>query len=284
MKEKLELTYKNKLMHLWSPPYLKFCGLSWHTTHFVPLRIGLDCLIEHEQYIIKRFGGEPFDGWTPKNSEELEYWNNVYDVERLQRTIVKTCNQIEKNTYTRVERNLSDANLNLLEAQKKGYRINKDGKILNPKGKILNGTIHTTGRRQFSMKDSNGHTIKIMVHKLQAFQMFGQKMFEEGIQVRHLDNDCLNNAVYNIDIGTQSENMMDRPKEERRRNASNPKHDHEAIIRDHKAGFNYAQLMRKYNISSKGTISHIIKNSLKSQNACKDVCKDTQEGGSGDHQ
>jgi hypothetical protein len=57
--------------------------------------------------------------------------------------------------------------------------------------------------------------------------------------------------------------MLDIPKEQRILNASNPTHDHENIIKDRTLGYTYKQLMEKYGISSKGTISFILNKSLK---------------------
>jgi len=85
--------------------------------------------------------------------------------------------------------------------------------------------------------------------------------------VRHLDGNPLNNRVENIEIGTNSDNMMDIPKAVRITKSSHPTHTHQMIIEDRKKGYSYSQLMGKYNISSKGTISFIIKNSLASKAA-----------------
>lgn len=57
--------------------------------------------------------------------------------------------------------------------------------------------------------------------------------------------------------------MLDIPLEKRIINASNPTHNHEAIIKDRAEGYTYKQLMEKYGISSKGTISFILNKSLK---------------------
>lgn len=67
--------------------------------------------------------------------------------------------------------------------------------------------------------------------------------------------------------------MLDIPKEIRVINASNPTHDHEAIIKDRKNGYTYKELMGKYGISSKGTISFIINKALKNKEQLQQIKK-----------
>lgn len=104
------------------------------------------------------------------------------------------------------------------------------------------------------------------VHRLQAFQKYGDAIFGEGIVVRHLDGNRFNNSSENILIGTARDNIMDMPAETRKRKARiaanhNPsKHPEEIVLeikKDRAAGMTYRQLMRKYGIRSKGTISYM---------------------------
>lgn len=90
-------------------------------------------------------------------------------------------------------------------------------------------------------------------------------MFRTGIVVRHLDGVRTNNSWSNIAIGTHSDNMMDVPKKKRILKASNPQYSHMDIIRDRRKGMSYKDIMNKYNITSKGTISFIINKSLCAQ-------------------
>ncbi len=71
---------------------------------------------------------------------------------------------------------------------------------------------------KFNVKHE-GCSYPVLLHKLAAYQKYGEAAFEEGIVVRHLDNNSLNNELDNIAIGSQSDNMMDRPVEERKRHA-----------------------------------------------------------------
>lgn len=41
-----------------------------------------------------------------------------------------------------------------------------------------------------------------MIHRLQAYQKFGDKIYEDGIVVRYLNGDRYDNSYDNIGIGT----------------------------------------------------------------------------------
>jgi hypothetical protein len=56
-------------------------------------------------------------------------------------------------------------------------------------------------------------SINIAIHRLQAFQKYGDLLYEEGTVVRHLNGDPGSNAWDNIAIGTMSDNMFDIPKQ-----------------------------------------------------------------------
>jgi len=151
----------------------------------------------------------------------------------------------------------------LLElVHQKGYRITEDGRAISFTGRELKLHLNRWGYPRFGSKLMNKTPRGVMVHKLQAYQKFGKAMFEEGIVVRHLDGNPQNNSVDNIEIGTPSDNMMDMSPEARRKNASNPRYDHKSIIADRKEGMLYTEIMAKYGISSKGTVSFIVNKSM----------------------
>ena len=120
---------------------------------------------------------------------------------------------------------LSKTNRAIVTAYRKGYRV-IDGVPYNPEGqrlKIGYQDQRSYRRQRFSVKVGK-ETCHAYIHKLVAFQKFGFAMFADGVQVRHLDGDSMNNRDENIAIGTASDNMMDKPPEERVRlavNASN---------------------------------------------------------------
>ena len=94
-------------------------------------------------------------------------------------------------------------------------------------------------------------------------------MFEEGIEVRHLNGDKTDNRWENIDIGTHSENMMDQPKEIRVRKS---KYAHEKVsdkealeVRERVNNNNYttySKLAEEYGLKSKSSISYIVNDKL----------------------
>ena len=118
--------------------------------------------------------------------------------------------------------NLSLKNKVVVYTYNKGYRITKEGKIVNPNRVIINGHLYNGkySHRTFSVR-YEGKSVNVRVHKLQAYQKYGDAVFEENIQVRHLDGNYDNNSWDNIALGTQSDNMMDIPKKEREKNRNN---------------------------------------------------------------
>jgi hypothetical protein len=150
----------------------------------------------------------------------------------------------------------------LKECKEKGYYVDTNGNVYGSKGYKRLLKVMTTGYYAFSYKPKDKRSnISIPVHRLQAFQKFGDRLFDEGIEVRHLNNNRLDNSFDNIGIGTHIENIQDNPKYL----ASHPKFPHEEIIKDRKSGLKYKQLMEKYGIRSKGTIKYILKQSLKAK-------------------
>lgn len=147
----------------------------------------------------------------------------------------------------------------LLIAYEKGYRI-INNEIVNPKGLKLKGYVSETYKYFGVRVGSSVYNIK--VHRLLAYQKYGSKIFEKDIVVRHLNSDPLCNYDWNIGIGTQHNNMMDQPESVRIKKAliatSYTKvHNHKEILADRAAGMTYKELMLKYSISSKGTLSFI---------------------------
>ena len=151
-------------------------------------------------------------------------------------------------------------------------------KIAWEKGYYVNGLDEVYSKwRQLSLNNYKGYlyfTIriddkprKVNVHRMQAYQKFKDKIYEDNIVVRHLNGNSLDNTFNNIGIGSQSENMFDRPREERIKHGRlaasfNIKYPKE-LIDEMKVFYNncksYKKTMEKYNISSKGTLWHILK-------------------------
>lgn len=150
-------------------------------------------------------------------------------------------------------------------SKEKGYYVDKKGYVFNKDGKSISLSSNNkgTGYKSFNIRVNGSNPTRSFVHRLQAFQKFGDVIFKEDMVIRHLNGDSLDNSFENIGIGTLSDNMLDIPKEKRVLNASNPRHDHEKIIQDFKNGYTYKEIMEKHGITSKGTVSFIVNKSLK---------------------
>ena len=77
--------------------------------------------------------------------------------------------------------------------------------------------------------------------------------------IRHLDGNSLNNKEENIEIETSSDNMFDIPEKVRIKKSAlaNRIYSNELIKqirKDKELGLSYKDLMKKYNIKSKGTL------------------------------
>lgn len=162
-------------------------------------------------------------------------------------------------------------NKSLIVAYEKGYRV-VDGEVISPiSQKPLSCYIRfgkrDKGYKRFGIKDYKGIRRTISVHRLIAYQKFGDKIFEDGIQVRHLDGNSLNNLDDNIDIGNRSQNMMDVKKDVRIKSAYKASshirkftdEQEKQIREDHKKTKSYKKVMEKWEITSKGTLNYILK-------------------------
>ncbi len=169
---------------------------------------------------------------------------------------------------------ISFANKLMVYASKRGYVADKDGAIYF-KGRKRSLVIDSRGYLNFCVSMYNevrGKRIisRVWVHRLQAYQKYGDDMFKEGVQVRHFNSNNKDNSSDNILIGTPSQNAMDKPEHLRKSMAINASYKNriltneqvKELIIDRSEGMSYGKLMKKYNISSKGTISFIIQKSL----------------------
>lgn len=166
---------------------------------------------------------------------------------------------------------LSKTNKALLEAYNKGYRVNKNGNVIGLKGIELSPKIKN-GYKKFCTRLESGGRYIVNYHRLQAYQKFGDKIFEEGIVVRHLNGDSLDNSWENISIGTNSDNCLDKHPVVRKEVAINAARvmqnnirtyeDRCKIYEDLKNKVSYKDIMKNHNISSKGTLSFMKNKSL----------------------
>ena len=74
--------------------------------------------------------------------------------------------------------------------------------IFNKDGKQLSIGKSSKGYLSFNIRLSKGSKpTRSFVHRLQAFQKFGEKIFKDGIVVRHLNGVSTDNSYDNIGIG-----------------------------------------------------------------------------------
>jgi len=151
------------------------------------------------------------------------------------------------------------------------YKINKNGTLLNPYHKEV-GSISAQGYKKVQVtlydKIIKAKKIKeVFIHRIQAFKKFGNKLYVDGIMVRHLDNNKLNNSWDNIGIGNAKDNYNDLPKEnikERQILATNASKKYsDSLVKEIKSFYknnnnNQTAAMKKYNISSTGTLWYIL--------------------------
>lgn len=154
----------------------------------------------------------------------------------------------------------------LKRAYEKGYRI-VDGEPVSPTGNVLSTCTNSWGYRKFSVRDEDRNRINVMVHRMVAYEKYGDALFEKGIHTRHLDGNKLNNHPDNIAIGTAFDNSQDKPPELRRRVAKIAasyqrkltEEQVEQLRQDRQQGATYSQLMKTYGIA-KSTVSYIVNN------------------------
>ena len=171
-----------------------------------------------------------------------------------------------------VNMELSQRNRFIIAAYNKGYRV-INGNVYSPFcDRFLKLRQNQDGYFCFTVFHEKQRKT-VMVHRLVAYQKFKDKLFEHGIQVRHLDGNPKNNNDYNIAIGTASQNQMDKsPKTRlessikaaqklRRFNDS----EMDKIKNRYKEVKSYKKIMQEFNISSKGTLHYILNADYKTQ-------------------
>lgn len=112
----------------------------------------------------------------------------------------------------------------LLIAYEKGYRVTEDGRLLGIRGEIgirfrnrKNSPIKSTAEYPVFFATIEGRSVTIRVHRLAAYCFYGDRLFDSGIQVRHLNANRLDVSRNNIALGTQSDNEAGKTEEMRER-------------------------------------------------------------------
>jgi len=150
------------------------------------------------------------------------------------------------------------------QAYSKGYRVLEDGVLIGPRGPRKT-QLNNDGYRYFSFRDFDNKYAYCTVHRLAAYQWFGDELFKDGIEVRHLDSNRQNCARPNLALGTKVENNADKAPEVRQAIAdaggralrSLSEEQVRQLRADRVAGANYDTLMARYGIA-RGTVSYIV--------------------------
>jgi hypothetical protein len=156
----------------------------------------------------------------------------------------------------------SKISLGLIIAFIEGYRVDIDGRLISPDGEVIKGLINKGGYKVHSFRHGK-KLYNLLFHQLKAYELYGNIIFKNDC-IRHLNNIKTDNRDCNIAVGSYSDNAMDNPQLMRKNNASNAaikKYSDELVteIKElHRAGISRNELMKKYSISSKGTMFYLI--------------------------
>ena len=161
---------------------------------------------------------------------------------------------------------------NTISAYEKGYRVTRDGIVVNPSGsQIVEMIGNSNGMKykRFGIRLDTGERVCVYTHKLQAYQKYGDEIFDVE-SIRHLNGNSLDNSFDNIAKGSRSENMMDVPEDIRMERAINAtksvtkyNNTRDEIVAYYNICRSYSETMKHFGISSKGTLYYILHNSYK---------------------
>ena len=157
---------------------------------------------------------------------------------------------------------MNNSNKALLLAIQKGYKVDSHGSVYSKSGRKRVLKYRHDGYLAFNMRGEGRKIHVIPVHRLQALQKYGTDMFKYDC-VRHLNGDKTDNSFGNIEVGSTMDNWMDINEEERMRivSTANMKYPVSVVLEireKHKSGMRMSKLMEEYDITSKGTFSHIL--------------------------
>ena len=160
---------------------------------------------------------------------------------------------------------MNESQTALTLAYEKGYRVRDNCVLGLHKKQPLKLLSSRAGYFYFNIR-IQCKSIKVFLHRLVAYEKYQDKLFEPGIVVRHLNGNQKDNSFENICIGTNKDNMLDRPFKDRLQHAikassSIRKFSNEQVKQikdDHLQGLGYKALMEKFKISSKGTLHYIL--------------------------
>lgn len=162
------------------------------------------------------------------------------------------------------------SNRMIILAKEKGYKVlDNCGGLLGLKGEPIKLTPNKWGYPTFKMRDGD-YTGRVPLHRFVAYCLYGDELFTDGLEVRHLNGNKLDYSFTNIKLGTKSENEMDKPAEERTKNARNAASktrkftdkEMEEIRYKREDGYSIEDLMEEYDVA-KGTLQYILRTEYK---------------------
>jgi hypothetical protein len=151
-----------------------------------------------------------------------------------------------------------------------GYRVNNDGEVISMKNYKRKLNLNQEGYLKFTYRSKNGNCICCLVHRLMAYQKYGDKIYEDGIVVRHLNGIKTDNRVQNLEWVSQSQNIIHGlktgliPSGEKSHRCKLKKTDIEYIRKNYKyksKEFGSKKLAQMFGVCY-GTILRIVKNKL----------------------
>ena len=154
-----------------------------------------------------------------------------------------------------------------------GFRVSEKGILLNPDGTKAKTDVNKGGylRKSFRLSKpafNRRYSGSVGVHRIAAYQKFGDAVFEGGVVVRHLNNNKLDNSLKNIELGTKSENYNDSrdylldyaykaSKIHQEKVIDKNKDMWANIYLDREKGLTYNQLATKYGVSKSSLSYHL---------------------------
>lgn len=153
----------------------------------------------------------------------------------------------------------------ILLAVSRGYHFDNNDNLIGVRNKIMHPSMNAGGYPQFAIVDKSKY-LRVSVHRFKAYFLFGDIIFREDYEVRHLNGIKTDWSNKNIAIGTKSDNRQDIPKEIRLKTAVNATSHMRKIteqqrkeIRDLKdSGLRLIDIAKMFGLKSKGTVSMII--------------------------
>ncbi len=107
-------------------------------------------------------------------------------------------------------------------AYEKGYFFDIEGNVISPsKNKLKIMILKNLPHYPFFNVAMGKRRVNVLVHCLKAYILFGDKVFQNNIEIRHKNNNPMDWSDSNIILGTHKDNMLDIPLEKRNRISKN---------------------------------------------------------------